>query len=227
VLFCFLILKLPQTAHLCVKPFDEIMRGVKMEDKMSKSKEQVMDLKPTQFAVGMMEVSTKISKLKDQKDPDSFLKDHPVPVVKSSFGVFIVDHHHLVRACWEIGIKKVYVEIIADLGELNPQDFWKEMQKKNWTYLHDQFGNGPHPPEKLPQDIRGMADDPYRSLSWAVREEGGYEKDHTPFSEFHWAEFFRKKINDVSDFHHAVKEALRLCSLPEAKKLPGAITQKS
>jgi hypothetical protein len=78
--------------------------------------------------------------------------------------------------------------------------------------------------ESLPRDVRGLADDPYRSLAWRVRDKGGYDKNTTPFSEFQWAEFFRKNltISDINDdFHAAVKQAMDLAESPEAAHLPG------
>ena len=58
-------------------------------------------------------------------------------------------------------------------------------------HLLDQFGLGPHEPRLLPEDIRGLADDPYRSLAWALRHAGAYEKTDLAFSEFKWADFLR------------------------------------
>src|SRR5476651_713504 len=68
-------------------------------------------------------------------------------------------------------------------------EFWKQLQSEGWIYLHDQFGKGPHAPELLPVDIRGMADDPFRSLAWELRQVKGYTKVDRPFCEFSWANF--------------------------------------
>jgi hypothetical protein len=76
----------------------------------------------------------------------------------------------------------------------------------------------------LPINIRGLADDPYRGLAWAVREAGGFEKTGEPFCEFRWADFLRKRIRMARTegaFEEALKEALALAATPEAKHLPG------
>jgi hypothetical protein len=137
---------------------------------------------------------------------------------------FLVDHHHLVRACWESGIKDVPVDVKADLSALSFPQLWERLVKSNWIFPYDQWGNGPHDPIQLPESVRCMADDPYRSLAWRVREEGGFEKVDIPFAEFQWAIFFRKEIKKHPVFDHfeeAVKEALSLCRYPSARGLPG------
>jgi hypothetical protein len=78
--------------------------------------------------------------------------------------------------------------------------------------------------EKLPQKVSELTDDPYRSLAWAVRERGGFQKTTVSFSEFQWANFFRKRIEIGSkpkDFKRAVEAALQISHTAEAKGLPG------
>jgi hypothetical protein len=190
-------------------------------------KRDVTELRPTQFALGMLEVEKKAKKLRAMKAGElkEYLEGKPVPVVIClDKQAHIVDHHHLVRACWEIGIDKIVTELKADLSHLKPETFWEEMKRLGWTHLYDQFGNGPHAPALLPLNVRGLADDPFRSLAWAVREAGGFEKVETPFCEFHWADFFRKKVQLArTDFgmDKALKHALELAVKPDAKHLPG------
>ena len=188
------------------------------------NKQNVLNLRPTQFAIGMIEVDSKIKKILSykEKEIENHLESHPVPIVIGPNNhQYIIDHHHLVRACWESHINKVFIEIKADLSKDSSESFWKKMIQNNWVYSFDQFGNGPHPTHVLPMDIRGLADDPYRSLAWAIRESGGFDKCEVPFSEFKWAEFFRKKIQFNYSFDDGVKEALTLCKTKEASKLPG------
>ena len=69
-----------------------------------------------------------------------------------------------------------------------------------------------------------MADDPFRSLAGALRRRGGYAKDTTPFSEFLWADFLRRRLarKDVEkDFEAALDEAFGLAKSPDADHLPG------
>jgi hypothetical protein len=195
-------------------------------------KHKVIELRPTQFALGLFEVESKIEKLeklvKDELEP--FLEAHPVPgVLYKHDEIFLIDHHHLVRACWELGIEKVIVKIEADLSHLEESQFWDEMTKRGWNHLYDQFGHGPHDPALLPANVRGMADDFYRSLSWALREEGGYLKTATLFGEFKWANFLRARLKKQTAtkaekaLERLLGEALELAKSEEAKHLPGFI----
>lgn len=189
----------------------------------------ILDLRPTQFAVGMREVELKTRKLKDlgHSELKDFLRDHPVPVVVApDRELHLIDHHHLARAAWESGLNELAIRVEADLSALSPSAFWKKMEERNWLYLRDQFGKGPHAPELLPIDVRGLADDPFRSLAWALREKKGFEKSPVPFCEFRWSEFLRKHIpgNPLRmGFHQALEAALKLCHHPDAKALPGYV----
>jgi hypothetical protein len=190
-------------------------------------KKHLDELRPTQFAVGMFEVERKIKKIQSLKDKEiqDFLDAHPVPVAISREGeCHLIDHHHLVRACWEAGITKVTVEVKEDFSHMNDREFWKEMDRLKWTHLYDQFGNGPHDASLLPMTVRGLADDQFRSLAWAVREQGGYEKTPIPFCEFRWADFLRKKIKierTEAGFKAALEQALKVAKTKEAAHLPG------
>jgi hypothetical protein len=72
--------------------------------------------------------------------------------------------------------------------------------------------------------VSKLIDDPFRSLAGELRRAGGFAKDTTPFSEFLWADFFRRRINRKlveSDFAHALESALQLAKSKEANSLPG------
>jgi hypothetical protein len=47
----------------------------------------------------------------------------------------------------------------------------------------------------IPKSIKGLDDDPFRSLAGELRSAGGFAKDTTPFSEFLWADFLRRRIS--------------------------------
>lgn len=187
----------------------------------------VLAIRPTQFAVGMMEVQSRVDKMTSMSHGElkDYLAQRPIPVVAGPGGLlYMVDHHHLARAAWEAGVHKVTVEQKADYSHLSREQFWDKMKRESLVYPYDQFGQGPHPPGELPTDVRGLADDPYRSVAWRVRDQGGYQKTAKPFAEFAWAEFFRKNlaITDINDrFDAAVKEAMSLAESPSASHLPG------
>ncbi len=200
-----------------------------------KKYQPTLSLKPTQFAVGLLEVEYKVSEMKRLKPKKlkKLIHETPVPVVISPWKeLCIVDHHHFLFACWHAGIKKVRVEVVKDFSntKLNYHRFWQKMARKNYAYLYDQFGKGPQHALYLPMDVRGMADDPYRSLAWMVRKEGGYENSNQTFAEFKWADLFRsKRLLDSqgrSGFHAAVVRGVKLAKSSKAKGLPGFINRK-
>jgi len=184
-------------------------------------KAKILNLKPTQFAVGMDEVEFRLKEMTrmTKHKLNHYVKSHDIPVVRGPDGLYLIDRHHLIRALWELGHDNVNVTIKADLSKLKPAAFWKKMQQENWTYLVDQFGNGYHSPDDLPRNIKCMGDNRWRSLAWKVRIKGGFDKSTEPFAEFQWAEYFRhcRKYLNVDD----VKQALILCQSPMAKRLPG------
>jgi hypothetical protein len=175
----------------------------------------------------MREIDVRAEKLSKMGHEEfhGYVRDRKVPVVLAPRDrVYLVDHHHLTRAAWEAGRKEMPVEVVADLAKHSLPDFWRVMDEKHWVHLYDQFGHGPRDPIDLPESVRGLADDPYRSVAWAVKEQGGYKKTDVVFSEFTWAEFFRKnlKIHPVfDDWDRAVKLAMDLAGSPACSKLPG------
>ena len=191
----------------------------------------LLDLKPTQFSIGLREVKKKAKKLSNMKprDLEDYLEAHPVPVVTYRTKLYIIDHHHMVRACWEAGIEGIYVDLKADLSRLGPGEFWKTMERRRWAHLYDHNGKGPLPPSKLPKDIRGLKDDPYRSLAWSIRHEGAYDKTFKYFSDFRWADFLRGRVKigkGKHGFKKAEKQALAVAESKVAARLPGFLKTK-
>jgi hypothetical protein len=61
-------------------------------------------------------------------------------------------------------------------------------------------------------------------LAGELRQSGGYAKDTTPFSEFLWADFLRRRLKRKlleNDFPAALVRALKLAKSSEADYLPG------
>lgn len=195
----------------------------------------ILALKPSQFAVGLLEVEYKVSDMKKLAPAKltKLIRKTLVPVVISPWGeLCIVDHHHYLFACWHAGVNRVAVKVIKNFSQekMSYLQFWRRMAALNYAYLYDQFGDGPRSPLYLPMDVRGLADDPYRSLAWMVRKEGGYINSDVTFAEFRWADFFRKyKLLDRQGrkaFHVAIAKGVKLAISLKAKKLPGHIKAK-
>ena len=184
------------------------------------------DLRPTQMTVGLREVDRKRAawRARGERDGPDFLGRHMVPVVRGPKGRFhLIDHHHLVRALHEEGVEHVLVSVVADLGKLEKTPFWTFMDNRNWLHPFDADGKR-HSHSRLPKSIGKMEDDPYRSLAGALRSAGGCAKDATPYSEFLWADFLRRRIARESieeTFSSALIAALDLAHMPDASYLPG------
>ncbi|MCO5398459.1 ParB-like protein [Ralstonia soli] len=194
---------------------------------MSKIHESpIHDLRPTQLTVGMIEVEDKKKHLMSltQKEQQAFMQAHLIPAVLGPDGkLYITDHHHLGRAALEAGVATGYFEVEADLSAHHIDDFWKAMDKNCWVHPLDEHGVRHHY-VAIPDKLKKLIDDPYRSLAGYVRNAGGYDKTPTAFAEFVWADFFRRAIpiEDLqADFHAAVQAALPVAHGRLASGLPG------
>ena len=171
------------------------------------------DLRPTQMTVGYREVEQKRESWRQKSDQSAqtFLGDHMIPVLKGPKDkLFVIDHHHLARALIDDGVTDVLTTVVADLSHLTKEEFWTFADNRTWC----------HPYNK----ITDLKDDPYRSLSGALRRSGGYAKDTTPFAEFTWADFLRRRIKAKlveTDFDAALAKSLKLAQCDLARHLPG------
>ena len=186
----------------------------------------VADLRPTQITVGMREVLTKRKRWRETgtKKGEKFLGKHMIPVILGpKLRHYVTDHHHLARALYDEGVKDVAVTIAVDLSKLEPDAFWTVMDDRNWMHPFDVKGRRRHYRD-IPKSVAELVDDPFRSLAGELRRAGGFAKDTTPFSEFLWADFLRRRMKrkDVErDFERAVEEALDLAKSDAADYLPG------
>jgi hypothetical protein len=186
----------------------------------------IAELRPTQITVGFREVAAKRKKWRDktEKDKTKFFENHMIPVILGpKYRRYILDHHHLCRALYEEDVKEVFTVVQKDLSNLDKTSFLTFMDFHNWLHPFDSDGQRVAF-SKIPKSIDKLEDDPFRSLAGELRRAGGYAKDTTPFSEFIWADFLRKRIKkkDVeNDFNEALEAALKLAKDKEAAYLPG------
>ena len=187
----------------------------------------ILSLRPTQMTVGMHEVKEKRRRWrqhKSKKKQAEVLGQHMIPVVHGPDGHhYVVDHHHLARALHDEGVENVLVTIIADLTMIDRDSFWLVLDSRRWVYPYDAKGVRHHYKD-IPKSVADLKDDPFRSLAGELRRAGGFAKDTTPFSEFLWADFFRRRLSRKSvaaDFEKAVEKALSLARSSEAVYLPG------
>jgi hypothetical protein len=187
-------------------------------------------LHPTQSAVGMREVRMRIAKMKwwSAKRRQRFMQEKTAPIlIGPGNQVYLLDRHHLARILLESKIEPVMcAEIKGNCAALSERDFWAMMRERKWVYLFDEAGRPLNDPSQLPKRIMDLRDDPYRSLSWLVREQNGYQNVNAPFLEFLWANFFRSRIKIEAGnkgYDRALPAALRICHSPQAEDLPGYI----
>ena len=183
-------------------------------------------LRPTQITVGMREVEAKRKAWRARKDSKAaeFLGRHMIPVILGpKQRPYIIDHHHLARALLEEGVEHVLVTVVANLERLERDAFWFVLENHNWVHAYDDQGRR-RGHQDIPKSVKDLVDDPFRSLAGEVRLAGGYAKDTTPFSEFLWADFLRRRLKRKlveKDFDRALLQALKLAKSAEADYLPG------
>ena len=191
----------------------------------------ILSLRPTQMTVGMREVKEKRKRVqehwqkhKSKKKLGEFLGRHMIPVVLGpDKRHYVVDHHHLARALHEEGVETILVTVIADLTMVDRDAFWGVLDHRRWAYPYDAKGERRHFRD-VPKTVAELKDDPFRSLAGELRRVGGFAKDTTPFSEFLWADFLRRKMSRKSveaDFDKAIEKALALAKSKDAIYLPG------
>jgi hypothetical protein len=183
------------------------------------------DLHPTQITVGMREVEAKRDEwhAKRGKERSDFLGRHMIPVIlgpKDRF--YVIDHHHIARALQEERVD-VLVTVVARLKRLEPDAFWFVLDNHGWMHPFDDRGRRRRYHD-IPKSIKDLQDDPFRSLAGELRRAGGFAKDTTPFSEFLWADFLRRRMKRKTvekDFDQALAQALKLARSEDADYLPG------
>jgi hypothetical protein len=147
-----------------------------------------------------------------------------IPVIRGPKGrMYVIDHHHLSLALHREGIRDILVSVVTDLSELDIDAFWTVLDHRSWMHPYDDRGRR-RSYRDIPKSVTELKDDPFRSLAGELRRAAGFAKDTTPFSEFLWADFFRRRMKRSlveQKFGAALKEALKLAKSQEAHYLPG------
>jgi hypothetical protein len=186
----------------------------------------IIDLRPTQITVGMREVKAKRKHWRETgtRKGDKFLGKHMIPVIRGpKQRNYVIDHHHLALALHDEGVGNVAVTVIANLSKLEPDAFWTAMDNRSWMHPFDADGVRRHYKD-IPKSVTDLVDDPFRSLAGELRRAGGFAKDTTPFSEFLWADFLRRRMKRKTverNFDRAIEKAIELAKSMAADYLPG------
>lgn len=195
------------------------------------------ELHPTQFVLGRLSIGPKTAKVEEMEKKgkmENYLKKKSAPAIIGPDGLFyITDRHHtsysILNSKLNNKYKKLYIKVIKNWSNLSYQEFSKKMTTHNYAWLRDENHNLRNF-EDLPKHINNLGDDPYRSLAWLVRENGGFKKAGVSFQEFYWGMFFKLQgIKLKSSSESAVKavlnQALRLAHSKKASHLPGYISK--
>jgi hypothetical protein len=188
------------------------------------------EIRPTQVAVGMRAVEVKRQKIERRvgstRKLRQFIEQRPVPAVLGpDDDYYIIDHHHLSLALWQIDVDEVFVRIVGDLSDMPRRAFLQAMTAAGWLHAYNADGRKICP-TRLPTSLDKLQADRYRDLAWSVREAGGFTKTRIPFSEFAWANFFRDRIAAsvlARDFELAHEQAMRIARSQQARHLPGSV----
>jgi len=186
----------------------------------------IAELRPTQMTIGLKEAQTRAANLKAvaKQGADKLVRKHVIPVVKGPKDkYYVIDHHHLCRAMQLAGHEQVSIIVVLNLVRLEKDAFWVFMDNRGLVHPFDDQGKR-RAYRDIPKSIEDLLDDPFRSLAGALRRKGGYAKDTTPFSEFLWADFLRRRIDpkDVEkNFDAALEAAFALAKKMDADYLPG------
>jgi len=193
---------------------------------MAGIKISIADLRPTQLTLGMSEVTLRAAKLAKQSPDErqAYLERKVIPhVIGPGKQVFMVDHHHLVRALWTIDINEAVLgDQFADWSDLEIKPFWRMMESKGYCWPIDTDGNR-RPYAAIPLHIGDLTDNVWRSLARRVRGKA-FENLDTPFQEFIWGDYFRtfmsRRLIEIQ-FDLATDLATKLARLSEGQDLPG------
>ena len=190
----------------------------------------IAKLHPTQITIGMREVAEKRRRWREMTNKEAFLARHVVPVLLGpNHRRYVLDHHHLARALLDEGVTEISTMIWADLSGLSKSVFWNFLVNRGWCHPYNNRGKRVGF-DQIPACIADLGDDPFRSLSGETRRRGGFAKNATPFSEFIWADFLRRRMKTQlveRDFEAAVAEALGLVRSHDAIYLPGWCGQEA
>lgn len=157
-------------------------------------------IRPTQALVGMQEIRCKTARYAamGSSDLQKYWAKHVVPAVVGLNGdLFITDHHHsalaLLLADRKSEDRLMLLNITQDLSASSTLGtFWAAMLGRDLLWLFDDKDRSPMHPNLLPTTLARMVNDPYRSLVWAVRNNGGYGAvEGSSYQDFLYAQFLR------------------------------------
>jgi hypothetical protein len=178
------------------------------------------------MTVGFGQVERKLKKWEDMSESVRLeaMTRVCVPGVRGpKESVYLTDHHHEALALQRLGAKTILVSVLADLRHFSQDDFWIYLDHRDWVHSYDVTGRR-RPFDEMPELLKHMKDDPFRSLAAKVRQHGGFAKSDIPYLEFLWANYFRNNIKAQmlkKNPSGVFRKAMKLANAPSAECLPG------
>ncbi|WP_186332119.1 ParB/Srx family N-terminal domain-containing protein [Bordetella genomosp. 13] len=193
----------------------------------SRSWAQWTDLRPTQGAIGYIQVQGKTASYLalEPERRRAFVEEQAIKVVSGPSGLLhIIDHHHWARTWFDLGLPEAPISRVKDFSGLDEASFLREMAERSWWHPVDPDGHE-YPVSQLPKSIATMPDDVYLSVAAFLRMAGIYDNPGEFSAKFAWAAFMRQRVakrpSTVDGFARMLAEAFGMARLPEAKALPG------
>lgn len=194
---------------------------------MNSATARLLELRPTQFALGMVQVRSKMAQTRQvpADERTAFMEKLAIVAVRGPGGrLHVIDHHHWTRAWIELGIEEAPVRIRADFGALDDLNFFSEMAERGWIHPYNERGEKVSI-ESLPATVADMPDDPYQSLAAFLRIGGVYDNPGEFNAKFAWADYLRERITGdpgtVEGFAEMLATAYRMAHTQESRSLPG------
>jgi hypothetical protein len=91
-------------------------------------------------------------------------EDGALPVVKTSFGYVLLDGHHDVMSSLYLQAEMIPIKVTEDVRDLSIDEFWREAEKRGWSYLYTKNGEKDQPPAAF----HDLVDDPNRYFAALV-----------------------------------------------------------
>lgn len=196
---------------------------------MKESTATLLDLRPTQFAVGMVQVRRKMAETRVVCNAEryGFMEKRAIAVVRGPRSqMYVIDHHHWARAWIELGIERAPVQIKMDFRDLDDIDFLAAMMERGWVHPFNERGQKVDI-GSMPQTVAQMPDDPYQSLAAFLRIARVFENPGEFNAKFAWADYLRQHVTGdsgtIEGFADMLAAAFRFAHTREAQALPGYI----
>ena len=152
---------------------------------------------PTQITVGYREVAEKRREWRERSDKkgSKYLGRHMIPIGAAARRIGTTSSTITTSAgrCWRMASRRYW----STAGPRPARPRRPRVLELSGTTAPGAIPTTRASRRRLqrhPGQGRRASDDPYRSLAGELRRAGGFAKDITPFSEFIWADYLRRRV---------------------------------